>query len=704
MFLTNRLSIQSKLTLMLLGVCIGSIVGISYLGYTDGRAALEKSVYNQLGGIRVSKANLVNSALENLRDEVITFAEGESTLHATIAFTDAYRQLASRRLTDPEKEKLHAFYKNDFLPKLAPNVDGIPVLETYFPVAAASQYLQYQYIAANPLPYERKSGMQEAADGTEYSKVHKRYHPRFSDLAQRFSYEDVMLVDAQTLEIVYTYQKTVEFATSLANGPYADTNLGQAVRKVRKAMDRGDYLFADFEHYRPNLGRPSAFIASPIFDGPRMVGILVVQFPIEELNRVVTGQYNWAKEGLGRTGEVFLVGHDRLVRSRERLFFEDREGFLKQIAAQGVSSRTIQRIKQQDMTVMNLEINTMAVDQALAGKQGIGLNEDFRGVPVLASFAPIEVEGERWAIIAKIDQAEAFAPIRAHGRKVLAYSVGAILLVTLLASLLAHVFTRPIRELTEGARAVASGRGDVVVQVHTQDEFRDLAVSFNAMTWSLQAKTELIEQQVRENEELLLNILPGPVAARMKEVSNNGQLTESFADVTVLFADIDGFTELAETMRPDEAISLLHDLVVAVDDAAERFGVEKVKTVGTSYMAVCGLSIQRPDHTNRMVDFARELLRILHRFNLERGVQLGVNIGINAGPVVGGVVGRTKFIYDLWGDTVNVAHGMKPLGRTNVICVTQIVRDRLRDLHEFASLGTVEVRGKGPIATWTVTG
>jgi class 3 adenylate cyclase len=334
----------------------------------------------------------------------------------------------------------------------------------------------------------------------------------------------------------------------------------------------------------------------------------------------------------------------------------------------------------------------------------MSLHEDYRGVPVLASYGPLEVEGDRWAIIAKIDQAEVFAPIRAHGRKVLAYCVGVILLVTLLASILAHIFTKPIRKLTAGARAVAGGRTDVVVQVDTNDEFRDLAVSFNAMTWSLQAKSELIEQQVRENEELLLNILPGPVAARMKGLDDAGRLTESFADVTVLFADLDGFTELAEIMRPDEAIGLLHDLVVAIDDAAERFGVEKVKTIGTSYMAVCGLSIQRPDHTNRVIDFAREILRIVRRFNLERDVQLGVKIGVNAGPVVGGVVGRTKFIYDLWGDTVNVAHAMKPLGRDDVICVTQTVRDRLRDLHEFSSLGTVDLRGKGPIPTWTVTG
>jgi len=137
-----------------------------------------------------------------------------------------------------------------------------------------------------------------------------------------------------------------------------------------------------------------------------------------------------------------------------------------------------------------------------------------------------------------------------------------------------------------------------------------------------------------------------------------------------------------------------------VQMAAERFGVEKVKTVGDSYLAVCGLSVQRPDHTNRMIEFAEEMTRIVARYNLESQNGLSVRIGINAGPVVGGVVGRRKFIYDLWGDTVNVARAIRPREGQSAVRVTANVEDRLRGQQEFESVGSVEVPGKGAIEIW----
>ena len=299
-----------------------------------------------------------------------------------------------------------------------------------------------------------------------------------------------------------------------------------------------------------------------------------------------------------------------------------------------------------------------------------------------------------------MDQQEAFAPIRDYEQKVLAYSVGIILLVALLASILARFFVSPIHKLAKGARRIAAGESDVVVKVKSRDEFRDLADSFNEMSRSLKAKGETIEKQIKENEELLLNILPGPVAAKMRHGEES--LTESFADVTVLFAEVSGYTELSEGMSADQSVSLLNDLIIAFDEAADRHGVEKVKTTGTSYMAVCGLSVSRPDHVNRVIEFAQDIMRIVRRFNEERNTNLTLEIGVNAGPVVGGVVGRSKFIYDLWGDTVNVARGLRAVGRVNVIEVTQAVHDRLADLYDFESSGTVHVRGKGELATWSI--
>ena len=165
-----------------------------------------------------------------------------------------------------------------------------------------------------------------------------------------------------------------------------------------------------------------------------------------------------------------------------------------------------------------------------------------------------------------------------------------------------------------------------------------------------------MQSKIVENEELLLNILPAPAAARLREGDHSA--TQAFADVTVLFAQVAGLQDLTNRVGTDEAMMVFKELVIVFDETAERFGAEKVTTSGVSYLAVCGLSVPRPDHTTRLVDFATELLKIVERFNRERQADLKLLIGINSGPVTGGVVGRSKFIYDLWGDTVTIARGL----------------------------------------------
>ena len=148
-------------------------------------------------------------------------------------------------------------------------------------------------------------------------------------------------------------------------------------------------------------------------------------------------------------------------------------------------------------------------------------------------------------------------------------------------------------------------------------------------------------------------------------------------------------------------MGLLSDIVAACDEAAEQHGVEKVRTIGSSYLAVSGLSVERPDHTARMVQFANDVVRIVKHFNAERGVHLVAEIGINAGPVIGGLVGGRKFIYDLWGDTVRLARGIESDGRMSIL-VTRTVYDRVRDLVPFGSVTHANVRGMGPVELFSL--
>ncbi|NJL53410.1 MAG: adenylate/guanylate cyclase domain-containing protein [Hydrococcus sp. SU_1_0] len=272
--------------------------------------------------------------------------------------------------------------------------------------------------------------------------------------------------------------------------------------------------------------------------------------------------------------------------------------------------------------------------------------------------------------------------------------------MTLISSLLSYYFVKPIRALIDGFRQVGKGSTEVKVKVKAKDEFRELARSFNEMVDNLDLQKKLVQQKNHENEELLLSILPESVARRVQQGEEN--IGDRFSNVTVLFADLGGFIELSETLPASETVSLLNDLVSAFDDAAEKHGVEKVKTIGSSYMAVSGLSVPRLDHAKRVIDFAQDMLRIVRRLNQEQKMDLKIRIGVNSGSVVAGIVGQSKFIYDLWGDTVNVANRLRSQGQWNTIQVTQNVHSRIAELIEdFEPISDLELLDKVKMAIWS---
>jgi len=181
-------------------------------------------------------------------------------------------------------------------------------------------------------------------------------------------------------------------------------------------------------------------------------------------------------------------------------------------------------------------------------------------------------------------------------------------------------------------------------------------------------------------------------------------MNPGFADVTVLFGDIVGFTALSSRISAAQVVEMLNGLFSLFDQAASELGIEKIKTIGDCYMAVCGLPKPCSDHTERMASMALRMMEATQRYGQEKGLRLQLRIGLNTGPVVAGVIGVTKFIYDLWGDTVNLASRMESTGVPGGIQVTRSVYERLKDSFEFESRGTVQVKGKGETEAWLLHG
>lgn len=220
---------------------------------------------------------------------------------------------------------------------------------------------------------------------------------------------------------------------------------------------------------------------------------------------------------------------------------------------------------------------------------------------------------------------------------------------------------------------------------------------FNARRQMELAYQQLAVEQ-EQSERLLLNILPKSIADRLKESTET--LAEHFSEASVLFADIVGFTELSSQIPPTEMVQLLNQIFSLFDQLAEKHDLEKIKTIGDAYMVVSGLPTPRADHAIAIADMALDMQQALAQVNAQTGRNFRIRIGINTGPVVAGVIGLKKFIYDLWGDTVNIASRMESQGIPGAIQVTRETYELLKDRYVFQERGMIPVKGRGEMTTY----
>ncbi|MBD2578079.1 PAS domain S-box protein [Oscillatoria sp. FACHB-1406] len=245
--------------------------------------------------------------------------------------------------------------------------------------------------------------------------------------------------------------------------------------------------------------------------------------------------------------------------------------------------------------------------------------------------------------------------------------------------------------VSENVRAVRDNSGNLLFYEGTVDD----------ITQRKQTEEKLrIEQE--KSERLLLNILPKAIVEQLKQYE--GSLAERFDNATVLFADIVGFTPLSARTSPLELVNLLNQIFSSFDQLAERHGLEKIKTIGDAYMVAGGLPVPSPDRAAAIADMALEMLESIQQFKNDLDNPFQIRIGINSGPVVAGVIGIKKFIYDLWGDTVNVASRMESQGEAGKIQVTEATYELLKDRYSFEKRGLIPVKGKGDMVTYWLTG
>lgn len=675
----SRLSIRSRLLIILLLISSVSVLVVGALAYRSAQRTIQERIFSQLTGLRASRAYQLETYLGSIRNQLVTLSSDFTVLSAMSRFATAFERFESgldgTRLDLRQKRTLAQFYETEFLPRLRETAGGNPVASTYLP---GDSYLQYYYLATNPFPVGEKNELVQAGDGSSYSVVHSVYQETFDNLVETYDYYDLFLIDHASGNVVYSVFKEVDFATNLYTGPYRNSNLAEVVRRVRDAPDPGVVYVADFDFYTPSYNAPAAFAATAVYRGTDFIGILAVQFPVDEINRIMTGGAQWRRDGLGETGTTYLVGDDFLMRSASRAFAETPEAYLATLEGIGVPSDTRGLIASFGTPILLQRIDTEVARDALRAQEGTRIARDYRGEPVLSSFAPLDLPGLRWAILAEIDLAEAYEPLYDFRRLLILSVGGLLLLITLLAMIIANVFTRPINAFIRDAEKIASGRTETI-QVKSQDEFAQLASSLNSMVDNLREETRQEREKSQQSEMLLYNLLPARVTERL--LDGETQIVDRYPNVTVMHIDLFGFTELSTSRDLSEATALLNELVSLFDEAAEAHGVEKVKTMGANYLAVCGVSVPRLDHAKRTVDFAQELLRRVQFFNSQHDLELSLAAGIASGSVVAGIVGLRNFIYDLWGEPVDSATLLSQ--EAGAVFVSVETANRLDDVFRF---------------------
>ena len=564
MKLKTKLIVGSILLAVIPVGIAGSI--ITWQANQEARLALAKQAKKQLISIREMKKNQIEAYFQTIHDQTLTFSNDRMIIDAMKAFKEPFENFRNEiQATDQDinswKSSLAPYYKTDFTNEYVrrnPNQDS-SALSYFTQLDNDSIALQYFYIKANPHPLGSKDELSSSKDGTNYSQLHERYHPHIQDFLKKFGFYDIFLVDPDSGDIVYSVFKELDYSTSLIDGPYANTGIGQAFREASASDDPHSVTLVDFAPYPPSYEDPASFIASPIFDGATKVGVLIFQMPIDRINAIMTNQEDWKRVGLGDSGETYLVGPDYTMRNQSRFLLEDKPNYLAAIKAAALPSQTIELITAKNTSIGLQSVKTKGTQAALSGKTDFAIFPDYRGVPVLSAFAPLNIPGLHWAIMSEIDEAEAFFPTKTLNRQILTstfWITGVMLMFSVgLGCFFALRTTRPIQLLQSTIDSIGENSlMDKRIEVKTHDEIGALARSYNALLDRLQIVNRQMErasQNVANLASMVMSVVAPVSTSIHRQAQEARTVASSTAEMSTMVYTVAQNAQNAATLTKD---------------------------------------------------------------------------------------------------------------------------------------------------------
>jgi len=512
----------------------------SQIASTLGQQALTEAAKSHITYIRDAKKTQIEDYFNRVFNQVQVYANAQTIIEAMRGFKKAYPKFKDEATLDIPDETLKDYYINEFSEEYRIlNVNQAPnMMERLNQLDDNSISLQYQYIANNPNPLGTKEEFFAASDESSYTQRHSRYHPYFYDIQTRFNFEDIYLVDADNGHIIYSVLKELDFATSLKNGPYAKTGLGQLFEKAIHSP-HGDIVLVDFAPYLPFYDGQAAFIGAPIYDErEQQLGILIFQISIDSINDIMTNRRVWQFDESGRTGEVYLVAADGTMRNDSRMLVENQKNYLLAVKNVGLPDDLLNEINLKDSSVGFQKVDNPGTRSAFSGVTGFDLYEDYRGEFVLSAFAPINISGLQWAIFSTLQEKESLERLEALTTEITTGAFPIAVLILVIGGVAGFFFfgriAAPISHLEATVTKVAHGDFTARADIKTGDELETLSNTFNRL---LDDRLTTLAKAEKENELLnnsIIELLKASFLLSQRDLTVKVPVTE---DVTGPLAD-----------------------------------------------------------------------------------------------------------------------------------------------------------------------
>ncbi len=663
-------TLKSSLTRNLVGVGLASVALLAGINYFAARSLITGSVEHQLTSLRDARISAIESGFDQVEERISVLARDRGVVQALVDLSSAYDSL-DQDITEDQVAGLESLYEEEALSRYdAAGADHPPAADLV-PDSVAGRYIQQHYIADNPFPVAERGALDDAGDGSLYSAAHVTHAPFLNAVRETNGLSDLLLVSADTSEVVFSSMKRIDLGTDALDGPYRDDGLGEVVRGLSSEA-AGDTVVADTVFYLPDTSSPVIFAAAEVRSGPEIVGSVVAQVPVEALTELTTARQDWDLLGLGETGETYVVGADRTLRSDSRQWLENPQRYLDRYLEQGYDPATADLIEFVGSPVLLQTVDNDAVDDAFDDQQFIGQVTSYLGDKTLVAAGGVDVAGLDWIVVAEQAEGEALAPLQTYLRRILVLLAVLLPVVAISGAALARALTRPVGPLVTAASDIAEG--DLAPEIGDlgRNEFGDLAQQLEGVARQLSDEEAALVAEEQRIGEMLAAVLPPRLVDRVR--SGEQRIADLAETATVVSLTIEG---LPDPSGPDRetAGEMAGRIAGHVDKLMSEYGVERARTSSEQQLFLAGLSDAHA-RVDDAADFSADLIEAIRSDGESLGIDISVRAGLAAGKVATGVLGVNQVSFGVWGDPPGIALTLDSMARRGeVLADRSVVED-----------------------------